>query len=190
MARGPAAEDREADRADPGADVDESRRRRNPPPRRAGRRRCPPGGRASAGQYQTSAEPRVEDNASGAVAAASAGSAMAQFGGEAGLGQQPARPRFLARLDQNPPRQEAERAFDRGHVLVGDKEATPAALNSDSITLMRTRSFVRSKFDQSASSRGALAPSFGRLYGRTRWSGKGKHPWALSFRWKKSRPIG
>ena len=36
-----------------------------------------------------------------------------------------ARPPLLARIDHDPPRQEAERSLDRRHVLVGDEKGDP-----------------------------------------------------------------
>ena len=106
-----------------------------------------------------------------------AGSAMAQFGGEARFGQEPARPRFLVRVDQDPARQKAERSLDRGHVLVGDEETDIRGPQQRiRSALIRTRSLVRRSSTNGGTPKGAHLPaSFRRLYGRmARRSGKGK----------------
>ena len=47
---------------------------------------------------------------------------MAQFSGEAGFLEQATRAVALRAFDHDPAGQEAERAFDGAHMLVGDEE--------------------------------------------------------------------
>ena len=125
-----ALREREADRADARADVDDPAlpsvaRRRNqqrgvrPDPVAAFRLH----------EHEPAAEPPVLGQPPGAALSSSAdGSAIEQFFSQTRFDNEAASPPFLFPVDQNPPRQEAERAFDGGHVLVGDEIGDPLRL--------------------------------------------------------------
>ena len=169
-----AAENGKRDRADARADIRETtlrKIRRRGEQRRVGSR---PMAAPGLDEGQTAAEPGVAGSPPAAARRPSTDSAIAQFGCESSIREQSSRPRFLARLDQNPPRQESERSLYRGHVLIGDKEADARRPQkrfdrADQHEIIRTQNL-----DQWRTSRGALAPSYWRLYGRMTGSGKGK----------------
>ena len=98
-------------------------------------------------------------------------------------------PRRLVRVDQNPSWQKTERAFDGGHVLVGDEIGDPLRLQDQFDDSDEHKIVGAQDFDQNQTSIGSLAASVGRLYGRGAGSGKGMLAWELSFLSKTNRPI-
>ena len=116
-----AAKRRKSDRANAGADIDQAAD--------AGRRR---GGRqqnrvaADAMAFQGLANNQAPAE-QGVVAGRKSpepprGSLMAQFSGEAGFLEQATRAVALRAFDHDPAGQEAERAFDGAHMLIGDEK--------------------------------------------------------------------
>ena len=189
--RGP-PDERQPDRADARADVDDPALRR---PRCRGEQRrvgADPMAAPRLDEGEPAAEPPVLGkpvrDRQGSRARATA-STIAQLSGEARLGDRAARPSLLARIDQNPPRQEAERSLDGGHVLVGDEKRDPLRLQNRFDDADENEIVGAQDFDQGGTPIGSLAASFTRLYGRGAASGKGMRPWELSFRSKKSRPT-
>src|SRR6185437_9345170 len=116
-------------------------------------------------------------------------SGIAQFFSQTRLGHEATRPLFLALVDQNPPRQKAERPFGRGHVLVCDEKGDSLRLQDRFDDGDQDEVVGAQDFDQGKTSIGSLAASLGRLYGRAAGSGKGSFAWELSFRSRTSRPI-
>ena len=161
-----------------------------PPPRRAAPRRRRRDGRRAAGAARNR-PPRI---ASRLVGASPAASAIAQFAGEAGVAHQPSRPLLLVRVDQDPPRQEAERAFDRAHVLVGDEERH-ARLRQQRLDERRSArdhwcAGVRPRRDLRALRPRPCRARLGVFMVAALALWQGKRPWELSFRSRKSRRRG